>query len=193
MHWAVESKKRSKIKWVFYTFKNMHRKKAWQWYSLTISPSILSYIFLEWMCIILQSKFTENGKKRKWLVTLATSQGCCIPHLGLRKPADIMVNVSFFLFFFFYFTILYWFCHISAWICHGYTHVPHPESLPLLLPLRTIPLGHPSAPAPSILDNSNFCVSECSVAQSCLTLCNPVDCCLPGSSVHGTFQARKLE
>ena len=32
-----------------------------------------------------------------------------------------------------------------------------------------------------------------SVAQSCLTLCNPVDCGPPGSSVHGTFPARILE
>ena len=31
------------------------------------------------------------------------------------------------------------------------------------------------------------------VVQSCLTLCNPVDCSLPGSSVHGVFQARILE
>ena len=31
------------------------------------------------------------------------------------------------------------------------------------------------------------------VAQSCLTCCDPVDCSLPGSSVHGTFQARTLE
>ena len=30
----------------------------------------------------------------------------------------------------------------------------------------------------------------CSVTQSCLTLCNPMDCSLPGSSVHGVFQAR---
>ena len=29
--------------------------------------------------------------------------------------------------------------------------------------------------------------------QSCLTLCNPVDCSLPGSSVHGILQARLLE
>ena len=28
------------------------------------------------------------------------------------------------------------------------------------------------------------------VAKSCPTLCNPVDCSLPGSSVHGIFQAR---
>ena len=33
----------------------------------------------------------------------------------------------------------------------------------------------------------------CSVAQSCLTLCDPVDCSLPGSSVHGISQARILE
>ena len=28
--------------------------------------------------------------------------------------------------------------------------------------------------------------------QSCLTLCNPVDCSPPGSSVHGILQARIL-
>ena len=31
------------------------------------------------------------------------------------------------------------------------------------------------------------------VAQSCLTLCTPMDCGLPGSSVHGIFQTRILE
>ena len=31
------------------------------------------------------------------------------------------------------------------------------------------------------------------VAQSCLTLCDPMDCSLPGSSVHGILQARILE
>ena len=31
------------------------------------------------------------------------------------------------------------------------------------------------------------------VAQSCPTLCNPMDCSPPGSSVHGIFQARILE
>ena len=32
-----------------------------------------------------------------------------------------------------------------------------------------------------------------SVAQSCLTLCDPMDYSLPGSSVHGILQARILE
>ena len=35
--------------------------------------------------------------------------------------------------------------------------------------------------------------SESEVAQSCLTLCDPMDCSLLGSSVHGIFQARVLE
>ena len=35
--------------------------------------------------------------------------------------------------------------------------------------------------------------SESEVAQSCLTLCNPMDCSLPGSSVHEIFHARVLE
>ena len=34
---------------------------------------------------------------------------------------------------------------------------------------------------------------ESKVAQSCLTLSDPMDCSLPGSSVHGIFQARVLE
>ena len=35
--------------------------------------------------------------------------------------------------------------------------------------------------------------SESEVAQSCLTLTDPMDCSLPGSSIHGIFQARVLE
>ena len=35
--------------------------------------------------------------------------------------------------------------------------------------------------------------SESEVAQSCLTLSDPMDCSLPGSSVHGILQTRVLE
>ena len=35
--------------------------------------------------------------------------------------------------------------------------------------------------------------SESEVAQPCPTLCDPVDCSLPGSAVHGIFQARVLK
>ena len=71
---------------------------------------------------------------------------------SLSKHLGGLCGFFFFLidlFLFFYFTILYWFCHTSTWVCHGYTRVPHPEP-PSLLPPRTIPLSHPSTPAPSI-------------------------------------------
>ena len=35
--------------------------------------------------------------------------------------------------------------------------------------------------------------SESEVAQLCPTLSDPMDCSLPGSSIHGIFQARVLE
>ena len=37
------------------------------------------------------------------------------------------------------------------------------------------------------------CVCVCVSAQSCLTLCDTMDCSPPGSSVCGIFQARILE
>ena len=55
---------------------------------------------------------------------------------------------------FFSFTILYWFCLTSTWICHGFTRVPHPEPPSHLSP-HPIPLGHPSAPALSILNHAS--------------------------------------
>ena len=40
---------------------------------------------------------------------------------------------------------------------------------------------------------SVLCVCVCKLLQSCLTLCDPMDCTLPDSSVHGILQARILE
>ena len=37
------------------------------------------------------------------------------------------------------------------------------------------------------------CESESEVTQSCPTLCDPMDCSLPGTSVHGILQARVLK
>ena len=43
------------------------------------------------------------------------------------------------------------------------------------------------------LKANNSWESESEVVQSCPTLCDPMDCSLPGSSVHGILQARVLE
>ena len=44
-------------------------------------------------------------------------------------------------------------------------------------------MGHPADPG---CGKERKKQSE--VAQSCPTLCNPTDCSLPGSSIHGIFQ-----
>ena len=44
-----------------------------------------------------------------------------------------------------------------------------------------------------IFITSTIVWSENEVAQSCPTLCDPMDCSLPGSSIHGIFQARILK
>ena len=100
------------------------------------------------------------------LLTLATSA-----HSGCGSWADasglqlyLFLDILFFfflisqLFFFFSFISISWrlitlqccngFCHTLTWISHGFTCVPHPES-PSCPPPHPIPLGHPSAPAPS--------------------------------------------
>ena len=62
--------------------------------------------------------------------------------------------------------------HTRAW--------PMPCSLRSHLPLPSLSPPHPGQPEPE-------------VAQSCPTLCDPMDYSLPGFSVHGIFQARVLE
>ena len=47
--------------------------------------------------------------------------------------------------------------------------------------------------AAQMIKNLPVMQDESEVAQSCPTLCDPMDCSLPVSSVHGIFQARILE
>ena len=46
---------------------------------------------------------------------------------------------------------------------------------------------------PQIKKQCQAVISQSEVAQSYLTLCNPMNCSLPGSSVHWIFQAEVLE
>ena len=60
-------------------------------------------------------------------------------------------------------------------------------------------LGQEPQPQAQLLGNLTSvrymvtCLEKVKVAQSCLTPCNPMDCSLPGSSVHGILQTRILE
>ena len=76
------------------------------------------------------------------------------------------------------------------------------RSCPTLRPHRRKPtrLPHPwDSPGKNTGVGCHFllqCVkvkSESEIAQSCPTLCDAMDCSLPGSSVYGIFQARVLE
>ena len=54
--------------------------------------------------------------------------------------------------------------------------------------------SEPQNHLPSLKDSSHTKLNMWYVrAQSCPTLCNPMDCSLPGSSVHRNLQARILE
>ena len=54
-------------------------------------------------------------------------------------------------------------------------------------------LQSPHAVPDTIRFLSSGCPPHCACAQSCPTLCDPMDCSLPASSVHGILQARMLE
>ena len=84
----------------------------------------------------------------------------------------------------------YW----SGLLCPPPGHLPYPRTEPQSPAspalavgfFTTSPLGKPQY-------NCSVCVCVCVlVAQSCLTLCDPIDCSLPGSSVHRILQARIL-
>ena len=61
--------------------------------------------------------------------------------------------------------------------------------------MREFPGGPMMKNPPSNARDTDFIPveSESEVAQSCLTLFDPMDCSLPGSSVYGIFQAGILE
>ena len=72
--------------------------------------------------------------------------------MGKSSRQNRVHSIFFWLFYFFYFifffnfTILYWLCHISTWIRHRYTHVPHPELSSLSIPsLWVVPVHQPQA------------------------------------------------
>ena len=49
------------------------------------------------------------------------------------------------------------------------------------------------APESVLEATTGFYRCKCMCAQSCPTICDPMDCSLPGSSVHGISQARTME
>ena len=104
------------------------------------------FSFLEfylWQLTVMISKIDFSASM------LPDSERSWFKNLKIRIVIHCFSLSLSFLILFLNFTILYWFCHISKWIHHRHTCVPHPKPS-TLLPPHTIPLGRPSAPAPSI-------------------------------------------
>ena len=77
------------------------------------------------------------------------------------------------------------FSHVQLWVTHRWqpTRLPHPWDYP----------GKNNGVACHFLLQCMKVKNESEVAQSCPTLSDPIDCSLPGSSIHGIFQARVLK
>ena len=80
----------------------------------------------------IELKVKKKKKKGKKNIICYCHQCTYTKQAGFKEY--IPTSNCIFLILFFNFTILYWFCHISTWIHHRYTHVPHPEPSFLLPP-----------------------------------------------------------
>ena len=74
-------------------------------------------------------------------------------------------------------------CYVGAWIWGRMNTCKYMAESVVCLPetITTLLISYAAAAAAA------------KSLQSCPTLCDPMDCSLPGSSVHGIFQARVLE
>ena len=85
---------------------------------------------------------------------------------------------------------------IAIWRSLEKEMATHSSVLAWRIPGTGVPGGLPSMLSHRVgHDWSDLAEYKCEweVAQSCRTLCDPMDYSLPGSSVHGIFQARVLE
>ena len=141
----------------------------------TISPPPQDFNLL-WrlLQIFLQSKYIKTGSREldslSWYLQLI-SHGCSIFISFAENFKIILVSREFWCMQCLL-LLLSHFSHVRlcATPSLGFSRQKHWSGLPFPFPMR-----------------------ESEVAQSCSTLCDPMDCSLPGSSIHGIFQARVLE
>ena len=107
---------------------------------VSVSPSIFPVNTQDW------SPLGWTG----WISLQSKGLSKVFSNTMVQKHQFFSAQIFLKLFLFFYSTILYWFCHTLTWIHHRYIWVPNPEP-PSSHPPHIMSLGHPSAPAPSIL------------------------------------------
>ena len=106
-------------------------------------------------------------------------------HTHICTYIHIYIHIYTYIYTHMYFFLLSHFSHV--WLCETPEMAAHQAPPSLKFSRQEYWSG---LPFPSPMHESE---SESEVAQSCLTLSNPMDCSPPGSSIHGIFQARVLE
>ena len=82
-------------------------------------------------------------------------------------------------------------CMVSINHCNSPALKKQKNKKPFFLQMRK--LGHRENNFPKSTQLGNGLCASAKLLQSCLTLCNPMDCNPPGSSVYGILQAEILE
>ena len=90
------------------------------------------------------------------------------------------------------YNMLFLYLHISA-LSLGLKISPHPHTYLCLLLLKPFLISQAAITTLSPLPCTSLYACVCAKSFQCLTLCNPMYCSPPGSSVHGILQARILE
>ena len=153
------------------------------------SSSFPQYIHLRKLGIVnsFSVPLKYNLKKNNPLLASFTTQDRLIliysNHLRCRLPWShklISTHVDNFVF------------YIFSMLCYADSVQPH-RWQPTRLPRPWDSPGKNTGVGCHCLLQCRKVKSEREVAQSCPTLSDPMDCSLPGSSVHGIFQARVLE
>ena len=155
----------------------------------------------------------RRGTNTYWVSALPglTSLGPFISHL-MPQNRESFYSYLLYLFFLFLKYLFIWLCQMFSYGMQELVPWPGMEPRPPALgaqnlshwTIRDIPIclflvcfisketgaqkGHDIVPSLTVHNWQKMLV-----AQSCLTLCNPMDCSSPGSSVHRISQARILE
>ena len=155
--------------------------------SLLVSISIYSIIYLSIhpsIHILIQGRSRGTDANNKWtyLVSLIHTKLLLSEFYGFHSALVFMTFIQF--------TQVH-FPKEQFRICINKPMSKKPGKTILFALASKLP--HKVAHFCSFLSRGSQKVKESEVAQSCPTLCDPLNCSVPGFSVHGIFQARILE
>ena len=154
------------------------------WLPFSLFFKLVIYLFLAVLgrpCFLAQafSNCSKRGTTLLWCAGFSLQWLLVLQNAGSRHPSFSRCSSR---------ALERWLSSSGAQACGIF---PDQESnpFPMCWQADSYPLSYQGSPC--VPFNSWNLTYE--VAQSCPTLCDPMDCSLPGSTIHGIFQARILE